>query len=65
MEKSVSAVKVETVAQITSEQFQGKDEWYCNWYCCPSCGVCDIAKGFNYCPNCGATLEWKLKEETR
>jgi len=40
----------------------GKDEWWCNWYKCPNCGENNIARCFDYCPNCGRKIKWQEEE---
>jgi hypothetical protein len=62
--KEIEAFLVETIeecrgeVEIGEKDNQGEDEWWCHWYKCPSCGVRDVAEGFDYCPDCGTKLKW-------
>lgn len=42
----------------------GPDEWYCDWYICtnPKCASRSITRVFNYCPRCGAKIQWSEGE---
>ena len=35
------------------------DEWYGPIYQCKNCGKVEIWDNFNYCPICGAEIEWE------
>lgn len=39
------------------------DEWYCEWYRCPSCNEMDLMEEFNFCPHCGVPIKWQLNNE--
>ena len=49
--------------KITDKEYFDLDEWYCDWYFCPNCDNRHIAKGFKYCPDCGAKLIWEVTDE--
>jgi len=64
--------------KIGPDDSHGKDEWYCTWYCCPSCkGIggknrqpvlaqhesARIYHDFSFCPDCGKPLEWIEEDE--
>jgi hypothetical protein len=44
---------------IGGPQNTGYDEWYDQWYRCPSCGKTNIARSFGWCPDCGTKLQWQ------
>ena len=48
---------------ITNDDSEGEDELYCEWFKCPACKdeSANINKGYNYCPDCGVKLIWKLE----
>lgn len=35
-----------------------KDELYCDWFKCPSCGDTYIRNNDKYCSNCGSKFKW-------
>jgi hypothetical protein len=35
-----------------------KDELYCDWYQCPSCGDRSVRYKNNFCAHCGAQFKW-------
>jgi hypothetical protein len=49
------------MVKITGDDYDGKDEMYCDWYKCPKCYTPEIAIGFKYCPMCGEKIEWNIK----
>lgn len=46
----------------TEVKYYCKDERYCNWYECISCGGSMITASSNFCPNCGKKLSDPLKK---
>ena len=34
------------------------DELYAEWFLCPLCKNDNLLHIFNFCPNCGAQLDW-------
>jgi len=46
---------------ITDDCYSTTDEIYCTFYKCKKCDSTDLQENFNYCPECGSELEWKLK----
>ena len=61
--EKIKALIKEEVIEIGTEQDQGKDEAWCNWFECPKCKETMITIGSNYCPDCGVKLKWINKEE--
>lgn len=55
------------MVKIGKRDSSGKDEWYCEWFVCPSCKTGwyeDYSSGhiyhsFKYCPDCGVQLDWE------
>ena len=43
---------------IGEAQNTGKDQAWCDWYCCPKCNKGNIARCFSFCPDCGVKLQW-------
>lgn len=48
---------------ITDEDYVRRDEIYKKFYRCPNCKTSKLMYEYNYCPNCGIEVEFKLKEE--
>jgi endogenous inhibitor of DNA gyrase (YacG/DUF329 family) len=46
---------------LDKDYFVMKDEWYGEIYKCPHCEHSEIWSNFNYCPNCGYKIEWKVE----
>jgi hypothetical protein len=46
---------------VADKDSTGKDEWWCTWFICRNCKKNWLYMEFNYCPNCGKELVWKLK----
>lgn len=53
---------IEEPTKITIQDFDGCNDWYCEWYKCPNCGKKNITRSFIFCPDCGKSLEWDVIE---
>ena len=47
---------------LTDENFDERDELYADFYKCPNCEDAYLIPRFNYCPNCGEKLVWRLSK---
>lgn len=45
-------MKAKNIKECSAEK-KYKDEMYCWWYLCSNCRNINIAKEFDYCPDCG------------
>lgn len=48
------------VAVITESDSVGMNEWYCEWFGCPSCGDTSVTYDFKFCPGCGIKLKFEI-----
>ena len=59
IEEKDTAEPSDDSVSIGEAQCDGWDVWSCPWYRCPQCEKNQIAPWFNFCPNCGAKLQWQ------
>ena len=50
------------MVEITDEMAVGKDEIYAMFYRCPKCNREYLIDGYNFCPDCGVALHWRVTE---
>lgn len=48
---------------VTKKAKMGVMELHAVFYKCPRCEIGRLAPTFTYCPECGAKVEWRLREE--
>jgi len=46
---------------ITKDRYDFTTDTGIMYYYCPECESDNIERGFNYCPNCGSKITWRLK----
>jgi rubrerythrin len=63
MQKEIDRLTSELEAARKVVEISVVNPWshgeYTDWYGCPECRGTKIADGSDYCPSCGARIEWR------